>query len=271
MAQPPSPPPPPVGALAAPGAAPAEVPAHVKLSSRRRPRGVNRGDDHPQELDTEEWRLTYMDTITLLVAMFVLLLSIANFETPGASGDAKEGKETAPGAAPQTVIVPVPAPGISAHTFDLTSEQPVAEPAGRVFSGPLPQGVTRTILSDSVQLEISENVLFPAGSAELSTTGVTTLDQLVPLLKEGAFPISAEGHSDDRPISTERYPSNWELSSARASVVVRHFISRGVAEARLRAIGYAATRPVDRSDTDQARAHNRRVDLRLETGPPDRH
>jgi chemotaxis protein MotB len=80
------------------------------------------------------------------------------------------------------------------------------------------------------------------------------------------FGISVEGHTDDVPIATPQFPSNWELSSARASGVVRHFVGRGLHPDRFKAIGYAATRPLERNDSPEARARNRRVNLMLETG-----
>jgi chemotaxis protein MotB len=264
-----------------------------RMSVRRRPRGTE--DEPAHEMDTEEWRLTYMDTITLLVAMFVMVLSLADFEGPGAGSVAGQGR--IPAAAPltstaqtpgsfQAELPPNPETGpatrdpslppvaIQPRDVDFANRQlvPLGAPAdpNALFTGPLPAGVTRTIGTDGVQLQISESVLFPSGSADLAQVGLTTLDQLIPLLRTGNYAVSVEGHSDDRAIATDRYPSNWELSSARASRVVRHFVERGIAESRLRAIGYAATKPVDRTDSNEGRARNRRVTLLLDVRPPAR-
>jgi chemotaxis protein MotB len=89
------------------------------------------------------------------------------------------------------------------------------------------------------------------------------LDRLVPVLNARRTPIAVEGHTDDVPIKTARFPSNWELSSARASTVVRQLQSAGVAPSRLRAVGFGETRPVAGNHTPEGRAKNRRVVLVL--------
>jgi chemotaxis protein MotB len=112
-------------------------------------------------------------------------------------------------------------------------------------------------------LRIADHLLFDSASASLTPSGKATLAQLTDKL--GAFPgrISVEGHSDNRPITTSRYPSNWELSSARASAVLRFLTQQGIDATRLRAIGYADTKPLSSNDDARGRASNRRVELVL--------
>ncbi|MDR0378531.1 MAG: OmpA family protein, partial [Candidatus Accumulibacter sp.] len=79
------------------------------------------------------------------------------------------------------------------------------------------------------------------------------------------FPITIEGHTDDTPINTPQFPSNWELSAIRATTVLRLFVDAGVAPWRLTAIGYADTRPVESNDDAEGRARNRRVTILIDS------
>ena len=112
---------------------------------------------------------------------------------------------------------------------------------------------------DSVNLEIDSNVLFARGSAELQSSSYEILGKLVEALNENQYQISIEGHTDNVPIVSSKYPSNWELSSARATNVTRYLISQGIDAKRLRAIGYAHMRPRKNNHTAVGRAENRRV------------
>jgi chemotaxis protein MotB len=112
-----------------------------------------------------------------------------------------------------------------------------------------------------VNLVIKDDVLFDAGSADLKPVGRRVLQRVAELLQQSAYPVSVEGHTDNRPIHTSRYPSNWELSTARATNVTRFLIQCGVGADRLRAIGYADTRPRASNGTASGRARNRRVSL----------
>jgi chemotaxis protein MotB len=110
-----------------------------------------------------------------------------------------------------------------------------------------------------VSVEINASVLFEQGQAVLDGEASEVLGAVAGLLKTDAHRIEVEGHSDDLPIASPVYPSNWELSGARAASVVRLFIANGVAEARLSAIGFAATRPVASNADPAGQARNRRV------------
>jgi chemotaxis protein MotB len=91
------------------------------------------------------------------------------------------------------------------------------------------------------------------------------VSQLLPVLQQaGTHKIIVEGHTDNLPIQTVRFPSNWELAAGRAGSVVRHLHSRGIAAARMKAIGYADTAPLADNDTLAGRAANRRVEIILE-------
>jgi chemotaxis protein MotB len=112
---------------------------------------------------------------------------------------------------------------------------------------------------------LTDNLLFTSGSARLETTGDPLLDHVADLLKvDKTHPITVEGNTDNVPIHTAQFPSNWELSTARATTVVRYFISQGVPEQRLGAAGYADLHPVASNTTEAGRTRNRRVDIVLD-------
>ncbi len=119
-------------------------------------------------------------------------------------------------------------------------------------------------IADRVQLRVKDNILFATGEAGLSGAGRDLLSRLAERLDDSDYRITVEGHTDNRPIQTWRYPSNWELSAARAAAVVRELIEGGIRPRRLLAVGLADTQPITTNNTDTGRAENRRVDLVLE-------
>jgi len=116
-----------------------------------------------------------------------------------------------------------------------------------------------------LDLEISDSILFAPASADLTGGGERLLNDVAAALKSQPHILSVEGHSDDRPIATARYPSNWELSTARATRVTRHLIDQGLAPDRVRAIGYADTKPRAENSSPEGRSRNRRVSFVLRT------
>lgn len=122
-----------------------------------------------------------------------------------------------------------------------------------------------------VEVEIRTDILFPSGVATLEAEAVNILRQLAATLKPFPNPIRVEGHTDNRPISTRAFPSNWELSSARAASVVHLFTESGLAPARLAVIGLGEYRPAHDNATAEGRNANRRVVLVILSGnaPPE--
>ena len=114
-------------------------------------------------------------------------------------------------------------------------------------------------------------VLFPSGSAQMSVTGLAALDELAKAIlelsraipKEIDWALQVDGHTDIRPINSPQFPSNWELSTARAISVVRYLASRGVPPSRLVAAGFGEHRPLDRGNSEEALRRNRRIELKL--------
>jgi chemotaxis protein MotB len=127
-------------------------------------------------------------------------------------------------------------------------------------------------LQGQLKVTIVNEILFPEGGWELNRAGEQTLEKIVPTLKtlEGQR-IEVDGFTDNVPIGPElksRFPSNWELSTARATDVVRFLVSKGVNGNLLSATGFGDTQPVASNDTPQGRAKNRRIVLVLKPSTP---
>lgn len=132
-------------------------------------------------------------------------------------------------------------------------------------------GSRQDIEIDGDRFVFQAEVLFPSGSDEVNSFGQAQLDKLAFVLtqiekdipKEINWVLRVDGHTDSRPIATSTFPSNWELSSARAIAVVRHLIERGVPPRRLVAAGFGEFQPRDKGKSDEALTRNRRIELKL--------
>ena len=117
-------------------------------------------------------------------------------------------------------------------------------------------------------------MLFPAGEATISPEGNAALDKLATAIKElaGEIPddinwvLRIDGHTDKRPINTPEFPSNWELSAARAIAVTKYLVANGVSAQHLVAAGFGDSRPIDTGETEEAYAKNRRIEFKLTDG-----
>lgn len=199
---------------------------------------------HKDEEDS--WLWVYLDVITLVLCMFVVLLTLSG------------GPSKNPG--PNDTI------GGDYSQKDLSQNQPVDEPSEDIGSGIGDLGGSIDVIKrkNGVSFRISNDVLFNSGDSVLEPKGFDELKKVVPFLLDSEYRITVTGHTDNIPISTARFPSNWELSSARAGSVVRYFESQGVSSKRLVATGHADTRPLTDNDTAEGRSQNRRVELILE-------
>jgi chemotaxis protein MotB len=110
-----------------------------------------------------------------------------------------------------------------------------------------------------LEVEVKTDILFPSGVATLSNRAIPALDALATTLVKYPNPVRVEGHTDNRPIASKVYPSNWELSAARAASVVHRFANGGVDPNRLSVIGFGEYRPLQPNDTPAHRDANRRV------------
>nr|WP_290699680.1 OmpA family protein [Halomonas sp. UBA3074] len=195
------------------------------------------------------WLTSYLDVLTLLITLFVLLLSLSP------SGGA-EGADTAfmrSASAVSSLPLASLATGIQPRHDGLQPE----------YAGLNIPGVSVSQGREGVTLRIDTSLLFPSGQAVLTPQGRGVIESLMDVLARFDGQISVEGHTDSVPISTARFPSNWELSSARAIAVVRHLERQGFNISRMRAVGYADTQPMEPNATADGRAANRRVELLL--------
>lgn len=233
---------------------------------RARPRSNSAYWDIPPRKENKGWMIAYMDTVTLLVALFVLLLSQARFD---AAQFEKMVDALRLDKYSQAELIGLPPRQLPAQSS--TSPAPPTDPS--VFASNLrrefaAQGLENLIAVRSdrrnVEIALNESLLFPTGRAEMMRSGQQALAQLLDTLAGAPVNIAVEGHSDDRPIATQQFPSNWELSAARAAAVARQLIQSGIPAEKVHIRAYASTQPVADNATAQGRRANRRVNLRLQ-------
>lgn len=224
----------------------------------------------------DRWLISYADFVTLLFAFFVVMYSISsvNEEKYKTFGDAlnnafgKEGPSSAASAPQgqsmlfmvdrQTVRLGEQQRKIQAHMKNL------GVGLSKVMSELIDQKqVSVSQTKRGVEIDISASTLFRTGEAALQPGTLEVLRQVAAVLSKEELPIEVEGHTDDIPIATAQYPSNWELSSARASSVVRLLVENGVPAKRLAAVGLAANQPLAPNDSPDGRARNRRVTITI--------
>lgn len=208
------------------------------------------------EGEGDGWLMSYLDVLTLLITLFVLLLSMMG------NGMANIGSHYA-GQAPQPITPQAQLAALMVSGQLAPGLKPRHDGLEPRFSGLEIDGVSVAEGQQGITLRIDDNLLFDSGRARLTGQGEEVLASLYDTLAEFDGEVSVEGHTDNVPINTSRFPSNWELSTARAIAVLRFLTELGVASERLRAVGYADTRPLESNETTEGRAANRRVELLL--------
>lgn len=218
----------------------------------------------PDDINTNAWMDTYADTITLLLTFFILLYSFS-------STDNEKLKLIAAALKGQITGIPMKledTPDISNEDI----EQGIGEKSPyEVLVDQVQDIIDKNGLTDSVKireedagvvLQLSESILFDLGKADLKPESTQILDIISGLIPSISNEIMVQGHTDNIPISSARYESNWELSTARAVSVVKYFIeSKGLDPTRLSATGYGEYKPLVDNTTPENRAINRRVDI----------
>jgi chemotaxis protein MotB len=177
--------------------------------------------------------------------------------------------------APMPMAIPLrkPQPNIKTDEMQRVKKEKMRNMAKEISTALAPlvkEGQVRiTEGALGITVDINASVLFAPGEARLDPGVIQALGAVARILAPTDFPITVEGHTDNTPISTPQFPSNWELSGMRASSVVRLFIDSGVDPRRLTATGYADQRPVDDNATPEGRSRNRRVAITIESRTPD--
>ncbi|SDG19319.1 chemotaxis protein MotB [Limimonas halophila] len=236
---------------------------------RREPfqRGADDGTpDPPSAAAGGSWLMPFTDIVTLLLIFFVIFTTILDppEDTTGTGqGLLSGGRIAAPddGSGSERA---------AARVWDQRVDRLTRRARGYLTDRGLSGRVELRRTEAGVRLRVADRLLFPSGEAGLRGDGRALLDRLAPLLKDLHGRIRVEGHTDDVPIETARYPSNWELSAARAIAVVKALKRAGVAGDRLAAVGYGPERPIGDNATAAGRARNRRVAIFLTPPVPGR-
>jgi len=243
-----------------------------------------REDEHDNH---ERWLVSYADFITLLFAFFVVMYALSTvnegkYRILSDSMVSAFRNVTTNTAAQLPVVMPPPIPmlqkpNVVAKAQDAAKQKQrdkmrnVAKDILEVMAPLIEQGKVRVLeTSRGVTIEINDSILFSPGQALLQQPLVKAMRAIADVLVPTDFPITIEGHTDNVPIKTTQFPSNWELSAVRATTVLRLFADSGVAADRLTAIGYADTRPVEPNLLADGRARNRRVTIMIDSAVPEK-
>jgi chemotaxis protein MotB len=239
---------------------------------------------HEEHENLERWLVSYADFITLLFAFFVVMYAISSVNEgkyrvlSDSIVQAFQEKQTSERmiTMPQknNSILPGTGKPIGKSTPMKIEEagrqatqvaehmKTIAKDVMDAMSTLVKQGQVKVTQSArGITVEINASTLFPSGEATLQPASIEALSAVAKVLAQTDNPIQVEGHTDDIPIKSPIYPSNWELSSARAASVVRLLAEQGVSPSRMVAIGYADNKPIDTNATPEGRARNRRVNV----------
>lgn len=211
------------------------------------------------------WLTTFNDMITLLMVFFVLLFSMGSLDV-NRFKHFQNALQSAMGLLNAGRHAPV---GVITDQPPVTAQQTAAEGEDASYgSGQYEdidtRGLEAVYTPDGIHLTLDDNLLFATGSARLKPGGEVLLRRVARIINPLRRRIRVEGHTDNRPIATTGYPSNWELSTARAVSVVKYLIHEaGIPPRYLAAAGYGDSRPRAPNDTERNMTKNRRVEIIL--------
>jgi chemotaxis protein MotB len=254
---------------------------------------VARKKKHPEPSNHERWLVSYADFITLLFACFVVMFAASNSDQKKAGQVAKAVQDAFKRMAvftPAGKVVPLydsgglpsddnTAIGNTYAGFDATQLDNSARPGdgGKVRLSEV-KAQLQTILRNEITnrnihlsedsrgltISLAEAGFFDPGSAVINTKALAAVDSIAATLQQLTYSIRVEGHTDNTPIHTPQFPSNWELSTTRATFLLQYLISNGkISPRRLSAVGYGEYYPIAPNNTPDGRAANRRVDIVL--------
>jgi chemotaxis protein MotB len=242
-------------------------------------------DKKPEECKAgaPEWMVTYGDLVTLLMCFFVLLFAFSEIDAQkfeqvmqsfqGSAGVLESGKSLSEAelifdANPENEVTPDTTEAEQLEVVQELLNQMVSEIEGELQENGLDGEVEFELEIDTLKLLLPNSVLYDPASADLKAESYEVLEILGVTLQNELFElgeIRIDGHTDDVPINTIRFPSNWELSTARAASVMRYFRDElEFAENRFVIAGYGETRPRETNETPEGRAANRRVEIIIE-------
>jgi chemotaxis protein MotB len=236
---------------------------------------------HDEEHENHErWLLTYADLITLLLALFMMLYAMSVLDlrkyqafqeafTQGLGGHKTKANDIAPETKnPITIPSATPQPETKNELDQEDLKKLKKKLEKQLKDAGLQDEVQLELQSRGLVMNVVSGVLFDTASADLTKNGKALLKSLDVVFASFDNKLVVEGHTDPRPISSSVYPSNWELSTARATAVLRDLIGEGIRDTRLSAAGYADTRPRASNATEEGMSRNRRVDIVVLAAPP---
>ncbi len=231
---------------------------------------AKKSDEKLETAGMMRWLLTYADMITLMLALFIILFAMSTISRVKVQAFAKQ---VSAGFNNVWTVNQPPNGGANGEaSFEASSSIPA-------IARELEKFVKKNHLENQVQIHaqarglvitlLSDKSYYDSGSAVMRPETLHILDQIAPLLKRNGNEIAVEGNTDNVPISTSSYPTNWELSAARAVGVARHLVEAdGISPTRVSAAGYGEFRPRNANGTEEQRQQNRRVDIVLLNGAP---
>lgn len=233
-------------------------------------------EEKKKKAGAPEWMCTFSDLVTLLMCFFVLLFAMSTtqqetYKELVQSLRSALGAQAVPESGTREGLtmhaVPSEPPSENQQIDELGAmiekemDEIVSEVRELVLFNKLGGEVSVTKTENGVVITMSDLLLFSEGGTKISEKGLDILKKVASVLSKLAYHVKIKGHTDSSPISSVIYPSNWELSSARASTVVRLLIDNGVPPQYISAEGYAQYHPVATNDTEKGRALNRRVEI----------
>ncbi len=231
-------------------------------------------DIDSEKSDATDWIVTFADLMTLLLVFFVLLytmssLNMEKFKRAIKSIQINLGETNPKVGLLELVNMPETANSsfvIENLTGLKTREQEVMKTINEFIDGTKQsENIRVNSMAGAIIVQIRGKMLFNSGSSELNGAAAPVLGEIIDIIQiYPEYNVNIKGHTDDMPISTSQYPSNWELSAVRATSVLKHLISSGVDPLRLTATGYADLFPIVPNNTPENRARNRRVEFVLE-------
>ena len=224
----------------------------------------------------DEWLATYSDCVTLLMTFFVLLYAMSSVDENKMRALAQAFRSVMAGEAGDTILeyslyngdVPLIGGEIPTDTVDGEKiEESMYYQVSKFVDEHDLEAVVDIIETDlGVAIQLRDNILFETSKSDLRSESKEILDSIAALISSMNNNIVVEGHTDNRPINTAEFPSNWELSVDRAVNVVRYFVENGkIDPSRLSATGYGEFQPIVDNDTEENMEKNRRVNILIMT------
>ncbi len=212
------------------------------------------------------WMLTYGDLVTQILIFFVLLFAMSSIDAQKFQAALLSLQGAFGFLSGESMVDPPGIPDGSEADLDARDHQQMIAVQQlideRLQSAGLRASVSMDLEERGLVIRFMDSVLFDLGKAQIKPVGRQTLENIAPTLHEIPNQVRVEGHTDNLPIVTAAFPSNWELSTARATNVVRFLIEdRGLDPRRMSAAGYGEWRPVAPNDSPANRQLNRRVDI----------